>query len=130
MPQRGPNLLTYVTGTSQLSHPAQPIKHVASFAFGQFLPLRLWVFGDPRPPERATLRQRKRRGRPRGSGYFASAEEFMDRALKAIHQLKRQGQYPSQPRVLAAMNLNSYPKRLREWLDNFGLSWDELKRRV
>jgi hypothetical protein len=80
------------------------------------------------------------RGRPAGTGTFRSREEFEQAVITAMRQLHKQGRAVTQesvapllPQSQRASTYSSNPvtaRQLRQWCQDFGLPWEELKRRA
>jgi hypothetical protein len=47
--------------------------------------------------------------------------------LSAARQLKRHGQVVTQSRLIEQMGLSGDSRRVREWLEDKGVSWPEFK---
>ncbi len=70
-------------------------------------------------------------GRPRGSGYFADADEFRAAVRRAVEGLRLQGKRPTQEAV--ARFFGGAPglpitnaRQIREWCKQFGVRWSDL----
>jgi hypothetical protein len=66
------------------------------------------------------------KGRPKGAGDLTD-DELRAKLLSAIRQLRAQGHYPSQAKVMAQMGLRGDTRRAREWLRRLKIpSWEAL----
>jgi len=71
--------------------------------------------------------QHPRRGRPRGTIYFGSREEFRELTLQAMRELRKLGGDVTQSKVMEMLGISGDPRRMREFLRMFGVDWQELK---
>jgi hypothetical protein len=60
-------------------------------------------------------------GRPRGRG------PTLEEMLTAARQLRRNGHQVTQPQLIEQMGLDGDPSRVREWLRDKGVTWEEFK---
>lgn len=85
--------------------------------------LRSWV----NPPRRP-------RGRPKGSGYFATRQEFMTVVLRAMRHVQQYDPPVTKAKVARVFQETSSVKtsyrQLKTWLDGFDLSWQDLLSRI
>jgi hypothetical protein len=70
------------------------------------------------------FRGRALQGRPRGSGTWRNAGEFRDAARNVVRTLRERGYKPTQENV--AENLNCSDRVLRQWIDRYGVTWDDI----
>jgi hypothetical protein len=74
------------------------------------------------------LRRRMKWGRPRGSGYFRSAEECRGQLLEVMRALVRNGDPITQDTVARTFGLSITSRQVRRWCDRYGLNWGALRR--
>ena len=65
------------------------------------------------------------RGRPPGSGTWASREEFMDALRQAVTKVRSEGGKVTQESV--ALHLYTNDRQLRDWIKRFKVEWAEVK---
>ena len=102
--------------------------HTALASVGSFSVLPRAIVNGEEPfatlfAQRAPAPQR---GRPRGSGTYATSEAFLAAVRPILGTLKQEGCYPSEERVAQMLlGSNADPARqLRVWLRRFNLAWD------
>lgn len=73
-----------------------------------------------------TIQPRRQRGRPPGSGTYATAEDLLHAIRPIIQGLRQQGTYPSQKKVADRLSIRTTERQLRAWLYDFKISWNDL----
>jgi hypothetical protein len=83
---------------------------------------------DERPVWRVVFG--RRRGRLGGS-HLVTDDELRSKLPKAVQKLRRLGEYPSQPKVMAQMGQRGDPARAKEWVKRLGFdNWQDFLRSV
>lgn len=71
---------------------------------------------------------RRKRGRPPGSGTYATADDFLQAVRPILQRLRREGVYPSQARVAELLPCRTSVRQLQRWGETHRLTWlDVLK---
>lgn len=74
---------------------------------------------EPMPPER-------KRGRPPGSGTYASADDFLQAVRPIIQRLRLEGVYPSQARVAQLLPFRTSVRQRQRWGEMHRLTWSDV----
>ena len=68
-------------------------------------------------------------GRPRGSGTYASRDEFIAALTVAVREVRAAGLRVTQPAVEQVLGVHQgHGRQLRKWLDQHKVSWSEAKK--
>lgn len=68
-------------------------------------------------------------GRPKGSGTYASADEFRAALTLAVREVRAAGLAVTQPKVERALGVHhGEGRQLRKWSRQYGISWSEAKK--
>lgn len=66
-------------------------------------------------------------GRPKNSAWYGDPKTLKTAVEQAIKKVRADGRYPSQAEVSSKMVPPISPRRLREWLKKYRLSWSDLQ---
>ena len=78
-----------------------------------------------------TFHPRRKRGRPPGSGTYASADDFRQAIGPIIHALRRQGIHPSTERVAKLLPTKTTDRQMRRWIrKHLKMPWEDFIKAV
>jgi hypothetical protein len=79
----------------------------------------------------AIVSPQRQRGRPPGSGTYASGEDLRRDVCSIIKALRQQGKYPSLERVAYLLPTHPNPRQLRRWVkSHLQISWPDFLKGV